>query len=1474
MIEHPRYEPFEVLGEGAQGLVVRVTDREAPGRALVAKVWKPGSFEPGLLEAEFALLARRRVSGLVRAHDLGRDTKTGAPFLVEDFVAGEDLAEHLAGAARSPEQGTRRLASVLRDTACTLASLHAAGFVHGDIKPAHVRIPIGTNGEPAGAVLLDLGAALQTRDPKASAVALTRAYAAPEVIAGSTPSIASDLYSLGASAWSAATGAPPAALARERSGLHERAPWVPPSLAAIIERLVALHPSDRVKSAEELLSLLSSLHALLVPRSPTDMAYATIFGREEELLEVLRTDAVPSVRWVTGPAGSGKSHLLREAMTRALLLGRTARLIELPTHDQSTVLRLIRYLRGEDEAWPFASVGDGHAPMLLLVDGIEDAPRDLSSALDAYACRMLHARGIAIVVSTRSQRDGALSLGPLDDAAFRALGASLGVTSKADLADLARASEHWPGWAVAARAGMPMKRDAVLARVRSLSDAARELLCIVSLWGGAMPRDACVASCVASSGDASVALGELMAASLLCRRGESDVALTSPALADALAAALSTQERCDHAAELLLSRPPYAVLPMLRVATTTPAPRRHTELLSAAAALAREQGLAAEETDAHLALLLLEEQRTAAHLTRAERLTRDSGRKAAHQRVSDWLWDLAATDASVLSLALRRRAEKLGREGDYTTALRDVEEARARAADRSDTASTGYALATRGAIHLYAGNGALAEEALEEARSVLGTVAEPDAEEMARLDHNLGAALLYRNQPAKAADALMRSLAAKRSLSDLAGVRSCLMNLGIARSKARAWDAAEEALVEATQLATLLGQAGGLAWCWVERAELSLRRGRTEEAARFAAEALARKSALPGGVIADLSLLRAEIALAQGRTALAELALREVSSDTRAEDAGVDARAWLCTSRIGLRTLPVRPRPLARAAARAMRRAQEAHDDELFERARDVLSGIRAHPTNAKSPTNPTTTTTILTKTRAAPMDDTLWVLLPRLTAADSADAAAHLLLAALARETKAERTFLVAHDPAASRDATVWGMDADGLSLDRPAQRVPADLVLAARESEEPIYDGDVDNGVGRGARVALARGSTVIVMEHRFVPGRFDAMEPATLSRWLGLAGVVVLMASRPSANIVSPSPASPASPASPVTGAAPQPRRWSEPTFDDSTVNPKRAVRREFPEIRGQSAALDRALARLDTAIDSELPALVTGETGVGKELFSRAIHDLGPRARGPFVAVNCAAIPDNLFEAELFGHARGAFTGADRARAGLLAKAEGGTLLLDEVGELAPARQASLLRVLESRRYRPVGSDEERAFDVRIVAATNRDLADAVDHGTFRSDLLYRLRVLDIRVPPLRERDGDVPLLARHFLSLAKSQTELTPRALSALSAYGWPGNVRELSHQMQRIAALGLPLCDAMHLSREIRAATPAGAKASPAQRAENEAQSEQAEVLRAMELEGGNITRAAARLGLTRHGLKKKMLRLGLRAKLGVQGSG
>jgi DNA-binding NtrC family response regulator len=229
-------------------------------------------------------------------------------------------------------------------------------------------------------------------------------------------------------------------------------------------------------------------------------------------------------------------------------------------------------------------------------------------------------------------------------------------------------------------------------------------------------------------------------------------------------------------------------------------------------------------------------------------------------------------------------------------------------------------------------------------------------------------------------------------------------------------------------------------------------------------------------------------------------------------------------------------------------------------------------------------------------------------------------------------------------------------------------------------------------------------------------------------------------------------------------------------------------------GESQAMARVFELLDRIRDSELSVLVTGESGTGKELVARALHRQSPRATGPFVAINCAALPEQLLESELFGHVKGAFTDAQRARPGLFVEASGGTLFLDEIGELPPGMQAKLLRVLQERRVRPVGSDREVEVDVRILAATNRDLAERVEEGAFREDLYFRLAVIELVVPPLRARDGDVLLLARRFLQRAsershKAVIDLTDDAARLLLAYPWPGNVRELENAMERGVAL-------------------------------------------------------------------------------------
>ena len=231
-------------------------------------------------------------------------------------------------------------------------------------------------------------------------------------------------------------------------------------------------------------------------------------------------------------------------------------------------------------------------------------------------------------------------------------------------------------------------------------------------------------------------------------------------------------------------------------------------------------------------------------------------------------------------------------------------------------------------------------------------------------------------------------------------------------------------------------------------------------------------------------------------------------------------------------------------------------------------------------------------------------------------------------------------------------------------------------------------------------------------------------------------------------------------------------------------------------GKSAVMRGLYALVERVALSGAAVLIRGESGSGKELVARALHEASPRSERPFLAINCTALPESLLESELFGHTRGAFTGATSARAGLFVEASGGTLFLDEIGDMAPSLQAKLLRVVQQGEVRPVGSDESRAIDVRLIAATHRDLEQRVAEGQFREDLFFRLNVVPIAVPPLRERLEDIPVLVEHFLAAARARNphspvvRLQPELVTALTRYPWPGNVRELENLIERLVVVG------------------------------------------------------------------------------------
>lgn len=329
---------------------------------------------------------------------------------------------------------------------------------------------------------------------------------------------------------------------------------------------------------------------------------------------------------------------------------------------------------------------------------------------------------------------------------------------------------------------------------------------------------------------------------------------------------------------------------------------------------------------------------------------------------------------------------------------------------------------------------------------------------------------------------------------------------------------------------------------------------------------------------------------------------------------------------------------------------------------------------------------------------------------------------------------------------------------------------------------------------------------------------------------------------------------------------------------------ALQRENRELRrrigtgqsllGRSASIDALREQIALAARSNASVLVLGERGTGKELVAAAIHAGSARAGKPFEKLNCAAVPEGLIESELFGHEAGAFTGATRRRRGKFERAHGGTLFLDEVGDMPPQMQAKLLRVLQDGELEPIGSGTAVKVDVRVVAATNKSLDVEIEQGRFRADLFDRLNVVPLRVPPLRERPGDIPLLAEHFLSLAceihdRPHKEISEGAMRALQAYSYPGNVRELRNLVERLVILTPDICITEAQAGGLLPGQGPGSVRShfrPETPLRDMLEQVERELIeRALEHRGGHVTKTAADLGLERSHLYKKMRALGIR---------
>ncbi|UCG11624.1 MAG: sigma 54-interacting transcriptional regulator [Deltaproteobacteria bacterium] len=313
--------------------------------------------------------------------------------------------------------------------------------------------------------------------------------------------------------------------------------------------------------------------------------------------------------------------------------------------------------------------------------------------------------------------------------------------------------------------------------------------------------------------------------------------------------------------------------------------------------------------------------------------------------------------------------------------------------------------------------------------------------------------------------------------------------------------------------------------------------------------------------------------------------------------------------------------------------------------------------------------------------------------------------------------------------------------------------------------------------------------------------------------------------------------------------------------------------FDQIIGNSERMLEVFRLCERVIDTDITVLIEGETGTGKELIARTLHYGSPRRNKPLVTQNCGGIPDTLLASELFGHKRGAFTGAIKDKKGLFQIVHGGTVFLDEVAEMSPTMQTSLLRVLQAGEIKPLGSNRTRKVDVRVISATNKNLEEEVKEGRFREDLFYRISVFTIKLPPLRERTEDIALLASHFIAgfnkkIGKSIRGLTQEAMECLSSYHFPGNVRELENEIERAMAMVVDtnLIEISNLSEKIshRSAAKTPGLKSQGSLKEMVTALEKSVLVEKLEKYDGNKTKAAKELGLSRNGLMKKMLRYGL----------
>jgi transcriptional regulator with GAF, ATPase, and Fis domain len=1474
----PRYEPTHRLGAGGGGEVWRVRDR-VNGQAMAFKVLAPGAGE-----AEVEALVREAIAlsgleglGVPRVVAFGT-LRDGRRYMVRELVEGRSLEEIL----RDGEGGDWLEAIA---TACDqLTVIHRAGLLHGDVKPANIIVAPDGRG-----TLVDLGLSQPWREGGVVAQGITPKYAAPELLQGEPLTVRAEIYALGATLAEA--------LATRGHDLSDEARR---ALEAVAARATAAIPTSRWPSTDELASGLRLATGL--PHDPrTAETPWPVLGLDACARAVIETatrlgpgDALA----IEGPAGAGKTTLARRLAWTLGARGEAVAIVETPGSGMAVADVVELELAHYDDRPAHAGLLQRavFSPVLVVddVDLLDGAGRAALQRASIAGARLIVVGPHGPVGNWIAGAVTPFSLPPLDvDVASELLHRAVPSLPDALRAHLLERTGRWPGplraavrrlagRAVVARQDIDAALDGSEASSVSPvpADRAEHLGQVErALDRGRLDEAAALLSSLGPArGETERVRMDMLGARLEIGRGD-------------VTRALVLLENVEHAAQTQGKRRAWLGLrarACLRAA-------RHADAAASAEAVVADEATDALAADAlsvrGVALAYTGEPTAAAQtLAAAVRVANDLGEPRAQ-----------AVAFGSSAIAHQRAGRTAEARADYEASLAAAE----RAQDAATVATIRLNLAS---IAQAEGDIAQALGHLEAAVDMGRRAGIGAAVTQALL--NLAALDLYLGRWARARSSIGRLASKRGELSDSA--RAQLLGLEAVHAS-RTGDAT---------------RAAGL----YERAAISWEsQDREQDAAESRLEALlarARSPGEPSTLMAELEAIRAlgagfgehaalaefvraTIAHASGledeaRKALdASIAAARKTARTEWEWQALDLRARLAAAQgsmaIARRDTEAALAMLEETAARLPRDLREVFWDDPRRRAlRQAHTATVGAPGGlpygaANSPVTAMSSRTrggedrlsrILEITRELATEHEIGRLLQKVT-----DHAVALV--------GAERGFVLLVGEKGELEAHTARTRAGD---DDPHARFSRSVAASVVQSHEPVVTLSAQDDARLAEAVSVHQlmiksiacvpirgappvGQTIgaLYLETRVNPGvRFDQEIP-TLRAFADQAAIAIenarlLEENRARAEALARANVDLSTARDDLAMAlGKRTEQLAEARRDLKQVRAELRSHFGYAGLVGTSAAMRRVYALVDRVKDTDVPLLISGESGTGKEMVARAVHQAGPRAKKTFVGVNCGAIPANLLESELFGSTRGAYTGADRDRPGLFREANGGTLLLDEIGELPQKMQMGLLRVLQERKVRPVGAAQEQDVDVRVIAATHRDLARMVEEKTFREDLYYRLHVIDIHVPALRERAEDIPLLIDHFLSLfstryRRDRKSLSRAALRKVCVFPWPGNVRQLEHVLLsawlmtdaaeiRADDLELPSFGPGS-GRESRPSTSDGVK----RRSENKTEHKAAErdrILNALTASNWNRVRAAKLIGLPRRTFYRRLKEFG-----------